>query len=265
MPAIATHYFFALDVYDKLNKQTKIKIIEHFDEYKIGAQGPDIFFYYKPIGYKNDIRAYGQKLHHSPALNFIKTALDNVKENNSELGLSYLLGLISHFCLDSSFHKVINKEAYNFDLHMILEKELDRYYIYKKTNISPLKFKRYLLVDYNNNYYHSFLKYIYPEVNPDISYDAIKEMYEINKLLYSPNGIKKEAFKIVFKGIKAVPYDYSNMIIDIDDEMLFHNTIQKLDSMWPETVDKATKLIENALAYLENKQDLDKYFENDFE
>lgn len=265
MPAIAAHYFFAMDVYDKLPYKIKNEIMLNFEEYRIGAQGPDIFFFYKPALLENPIRDYGHNVHHEQAFNLIRNALLSVEKFNSDIALGYTLGLVTHFALDSIFHQYINKVAYNFDYHMIIEKELDRFLIYKKTDIDPVQFKRYLLAEYHNDYYHQFLKLIYPTINPDVTYDAIQEMFKYQKMLYSPNGIKKEALKVVFRSKLPIPYDYSNMIIDIDDQMLFQSTIAKLDSIWDETVEIGARLIENCFNFIKEDEQLDEFFHRDFE
>ena len=48
MPAIITHSFFADDVFEEI-KSSKLKeeIIRRRNLFRLGAQGPDIFFYYK--------------------------------------------------------------------------------------------------------------------------------------------------------------------------------------------------------------------------
>ena len=58
MPSTYAHQHFGNLVFDKLPEKLQEEIAPYRGLYNIGLQGPDIFFYYKPL-HKNDVAAYG--------------------------------------------------------------------------------------------------------------------------------------------------------------------------------------------------------------
>ena len=62
MPAAYTHYRFGRDVLALLPEELRGVITAHRALYDIGLHGPDIFFFYRPLGHNSVIRL-GHALH----------------------------------------------------------------------------------------------------------------------------------------------------------------------------------------------------------
>ena len=62
MPSMYAHQKFGNDVLCLLPKEVRERIAEQEDLYHIGLQGPDIFFYHKPLSW-GEIPQYGNHLH----------------------------------------------------------------------------------------------------------------------------------------------------------------------------------------------------------
>lgn len=127
MPACMAHYQFGQDVLSLLGRDVKSFALTHKKEFDIGLQGPDIFFYYKPYQ-ENKINAYGRALHSAPAIRMFAPIIKKVSTGAS---LSYLMGLICHYTLDSCCHPYINSRNRSIAHHMFMEAAYDRHIISK--------------------------------------------------------------------------------------------------------------------------------------
>lgn len=106
MPAITTHYAFALDTMKAPERIFKEAVF-------LGAQGPDPFFFYGQYPFKKredreEADAFGRDLHHMditiPYEELIKYA--NLS-SDKELLMSYIEGLFLHYVLDRRCHPFI--------------------------------------------------------------------------------------------------------------------------------------------------------------
>ena len=106
--------------------EARIAIESWPDLYNIGLQGPDILFYYDPLR-KNPYKAAGDAMHDAPAAPFFASAAGRVSARpEGQALLSYLLGFVCHFALDSQCHSYIEYEiARSGHSHVSIETALD--------------------------------------------------------------------------------------------------------------------------------------------
>ena len=103
----------------------KALIRRHGDLYRIGLHGPDILFYYMVS--KNPVTQFGIDMHHEKARAFFEEGMSQVRRNNDEALLAYLLGFGCHYMFDSACHPYVNQMAAEGVVpHIVLEKEFDR-------------------------------------------------------------------------------------------------------------------------------------------
>lgn len=149
MPSITTHYLFAKEVFNHLNKKEQARIQDELNIYYIFAQSHDFLFYYTfDIKEAKRIKDLGHFAHHNNTqdylINIVKYIKDNHLENNSQL-LSYLYGSITHYSLDTTTHPYIfyktgiyrknNPASKKYrGQHTLMEKDLDAIYYKKYTN-----------------------------------------------------------------------------------------------------------------------------------
>lgn len=125
MPDILTHLICAKETITTLSDDIKAIIEANKNVYNLGAQGPDIFFYYKPQPWLNseDISDIGHHIHtheinrffvHSA--NRIKHAISadpvgffksRIKTTSLHMEFSYLAGFLSHYAADTLCHPYI--------------------------------------------------------------------------------------------------------------------------------------------------------------
>lgn len=221
MPSSVTHAFFALDIYDKLDKNIQEKL--NFDKrhLKIFSEGPDPLYFYNLANIKKGkfVRDnYPEMIHTKNTQNFfisiIKYIKNNKLENNSEI-MSLLYGFISHYVLDSTLHPFIiyktglfkSKEpsTYKYNgIHNDMEVYIDAYLIYQRLKVLPKDFKMYDFIfdiDKYTNDTRTLLDNIFEDVYgianfSKIYFKSIKQMRGIFKRFrYDKFGIKKGFYK----------------------------------------------------------------------
>lgn len=111
MPGFLTHYLFSIDTYRHLHEKSMQSIIKnHKQVYYLGAQGPDIFFYYLPCTIDKK-KQLGSLLHHTTTNAFFDTCIKELSNQKNPLEqetiLAYISGLLCHYSLDSSTHPFI--------------------------------------------------------------------------------------------------------------------------------------------------------------
>jgi hypothetical protein len=108
MPGMITHYLCAEAVLPALPGQAREIIAGSRGLYQVGAQGPDIFFYYPP-GFLT-MGGIGSLMHKGGVSAFMAEAAAIIKAvdgNRKAAVLSYIAGYITHYCLDRAAHPYI--------------------------------------------------------------------------------------------------------------------------------------------------------------
>ena len=244
MPSSVTHAFFALDIYDKLDKNIQEKLLSSKKYLKIFSEGPDPLYFYNLANFKRGkrIRDNYPKLIHTKNtqkffISLIKYIKDKKLENNPEV-ISLLYGFISHYVLDSVMHPFIiyktgifnsdDLSTYKYNgLHNDMEVYIDAYLIYQRLKIFPKDFKMYKFI-FEVNKYDSEIKELLNVV--------FKSVYDIDdfsniylKSIKQMEGIFKH-FRYDKYGIKKVGYKFLDIFLpkkQLKKEMLSYHVHQK--------------------------------------
>jgi hypothetical protein len=105
MPAGTTHYLFSKDILE--NKEINIKDkIKNYSMYYLGSTGPDIYFYNEPLKPRDRINSFGNLIHAKKVMETLNFIYD-YSENDEDLR-SYYYGFLTHYCLDSKVHPLVN-------------------------------------------------------------------------------------------------------------------------------------------------------------
>lgn len=109
MPALITHYEFALRVFSRLRK-AGMPVADR-EAAVIGAQGPDIFFFHRVLPWEpgDSYAKIGSRLHKiSPALLFeeFRRVLRSEKRQYGSM-LGYIEGFFCHYALDRATHPYV--------------------------------------------------------------------------------------------------------------------------------------------------------------
>jgi len=158
MPGCATHYLFGVDVYHSIdNKNIQNIIKQHTAPYRLGLQGPDLFFYHLPYLKYNNYRNIGSYMHGHQVQDFFEKAflaLPTIQGTiNQEICCAWLSGFLCHYILDYTGHPFVyarinysanEKNRSASGEHAALELEIDRYYLKEKREIPLTKFHPYI-------------------------------------------------------------------------------------------------------------------------
>ena len=130
MPATYAHRRFGAEIFERLPENLKNIVAKEREVFDIGLHGPDIFFYYKVLS-KNDVNRHGNEMHDEPGSAFFGPAREvYLKAENRDAALSYLLGFLAHYALDSACHPYIeNKIRVSGITHAEIESELERFFL----------------------------------------------------------------------------------------------------------------------------------------
>ena len=222
MPAIITHSFFAEDALRNIKDPAlKNEISSRIDLFYLGAQGPDIFFYYKakPWIKYDGVEKLGNIMHENLVDTFFKESfdyLDNLKRDEGFYDLlTYLTGYLCHYSLDRNTHPLIHYSAgidngltkakrkyYNH--HRRLESTIDYFSLVKK-GIYPVRFKSFELVSIRKrfepvliDYYIFILDKVYSTtITPGQIKSAIHDISRVLKNLYDPIGLKFLLYRLL--------------------------------------------------------------------
>ncbi len=137
MPSFYTHLSFGRKVAERLQGDLKKNVTKYHNQYEIGLQGPDIFFFYKPYS-SNHVVEYGHEVHSQVARSFFENAAEKVGQLDIDSpSYGYILGVICHYILDSKCHPFVNRCTDESDIsHMEIEEELDKH-IMRRDGKSP--------------------------------------------------------------------------------------------------------------------------------
>ena len=224
MPSTMTHCYFAQDVYNKINNNSRKKINGFLDKLLTFSMGSDPFmFYHFFVGKKNKEIANIQKTVHTEKTNeYFYNIIDYIIKNNltndKEI-ISFLYGMICHYFLDKNTHPFIyyksgifdknNSDTYKYNtLHHKIEYAIDIYMIKKKEKEYFSSFKFYNKV-FNVNSLNKnlnklindvFMKTYEIENASKIYVKSLKYMFWFNRLFnYDKYGIKREIYKLIDK------------------------------------------------------------------
>ena len=241
MPNIYTHSRFILDIYEKLDIETKFFLVDQKQKLTTFAQSIDPLFLYdvKKIKKTSRLRNFAHYFHKNKSNLFFTNLINYIKYNNLEHDpeiISFLYGFISHYILDSTFHPYViyktgkynkeDKNTYKYKgKHHLMETYIDKYYISIREKINPNTYKIYDLL---------YTKTFSTELNQMIDI-VFKETYNVNNmskfynksindmkflykhLRYDPKGIKEKVYKIIYKltprdiptDIRYISYHYT--------------------------------------------------------
>lgn len=127
MPSSYTHHRFGQQAFELLPPSLQ-KTVRRFPQlYTVGLHGPDLFFYYNPFA-DTAIGALGKEYHQKSGQEYFTEVCARYREKPTEGAQSYLLGLLTHYCLDSVCHPFVHEKTDHTPIgHTELEVEFDRY------------------------------------------------------------------------------------------------------------------------------------------
>lgn len=260
MPTSYAHHKFGQQVLEQLPKELQKPIKKESELYELGLNGPDLFFFYRPYVYKNEVNMLGYGMHEEPALPFFRHAAKiALKDGFPATELSYLYGFIAHFALDRICHEYIYAEEGEVT-HQEMESELDRV-LMEQDGLDPV-------THHQTDEFHASMKNagviakFFP-VSADEVYISIHQCKRYKNLLV-PSGRQDQErrFELVNKTPLAKKLDGVMMNLKPDDKCAESNEV--LENRMELGVPEAVSLIEDFIPCARGEKMFSSLYDYDF-
>lgn len=221
MADFLTHTIFAEEVLNRINdKKLKNEIEQRMKLYVLGAQGPDIFYYYNFLPWQKSkhVSRIATLIHNFKTGDFLKMGIKYALKTNSDKEkynlLTYMLGFLCHFHLDKNIHPYVcyctENKIYKTDgtlakvSHQDIETTIDIIYSREKKGQKAHKIKLYKL--FNSRcmtavilefYTNAFKKLFLIHVPGKVIRKSAEDMRKGFMVIYDPYGFKKAALKML--------------------------------------------------------------------
>lgn len=262
MPAFITHYLYGVDMYQTLStKEIKSVIYQYQNAYKLGLQGPDIFFFDLSLIFGPSEYNVGNHMHEHKVSQFFQNYLEKLFTLSGEeldCGLAYLCGLLAHYSLDAHVHPYIyyrtgyspdieGSNMNSFNAHGTLEALIDKQLLLERKQLVPSIFYPSKTISLTNKEksiianlmsisinktFHSFLSHPQRDsriTSPSKIKKAINSMKLETLLLHDKMGRKQRNIRAIEKLLKQKHIVSSlilndNLIDTMDAFNLTHTT-----------------------------------------
>ncbi len=249
MPDLLTHVAFAREVQDLMEPRQRELTRSRQKLYELGAQGPDIFFYYghRPgLGHKK-LSGLGGMLHNRETDRFLLEGFRQaglLPPGQREDLEAYMLGFVCHYALDTRCHPFVYAfSGYRFNFpdripeytrrHVVFEGILDVQVYRERTGQEASRVRCWDLFpeelpEVVDDFYTAVLRDLYRDrrYEPGDARKALKDLRLVLRFLYDPWGWKQGMLRkvrwltgrTIFMGKEFYPLqvdvstDYMNML-----------------------------------------------------
>jgi len=260
MPTTYAHYRFGCDCIETLPENLKEVIHKNRELFDMGVHGPDIFFYDLR---HSDVVKYGNGMHNQPAREFFDRAIKVYKENDNDKQamMSYLLGFLSHFALDSTCHGYIDrKKEVSGISHNKIESEYDGHLmrldgkpvnqVNRAESLKPSKDRAAIIARF------------FP-FDEKVMYRTTKMQQLIISLLVCKSNAKRAFVTNLLDKIGLK--DYRDLIVQVKELDECKDSNLRLDKLRANALLIYPELVNNFIDAINNNVELIDYFDHDFE
>ena len=258
MPSTYAHYIFGQQIRGRLSGYER-KVIDKYPElFNIGLHGPDILFYYRPLG-KNKVNQLGSRIHNESGAKFFVHAAQALHTHDQyEKHLAYVYGVLCHFALDEICHGYVEQAVKETGLaHIAVEGELDRkLMIMNGENPVSRRLTGHIVPSMKNAI---IIKDFYRGITAKEVKKALNGMVFYDRILVCPSKIKRMALYAALK-VAGLYYDFHGFIIKYHENESCREQIRRLLHLYEKAVPLADKLICEYKPFLEGSATLDSVY-----
>jgi hypothetical protein len=233
VPNIWTHILFCEEVIDAVNQPFLTSPNESY--LKLGAQGPDPFFYYNfwPWIKKNPVQQIGNAIHTKQCGPFLMDLIISAKTKSKHVK-AYVTGFITHHILDRNTHPFIHYHAgYEINNHQRYEIIIDTLLMETNHRIKTWKTQVYKEIDVGKNLdeetldlLHSLIKKHFSHI-PFHSFEymnkAYKDMILALKILSDPYGWKNFLLHSYISPFSHQPIRGKKDYLNLEHQTWYHS------------------------------------------
>lgn len=224
MPSFVTHYHFAETVALRCDEDIAHAIDAAPTAYFWGAQGPDPLFYHAaPFGGK--VAKLGSRLHHQDIAAVF--AAMSAEAKSDPAALSYLLGFVTHYCLDRTTHPYIEDQARFLGAHYpnlsesarhkLCEADIDGQTINEYISGDQQTFAAYRLLKLEDSACHAASKMLVCAVKASgrtltdtQAAGSLRSMFRVCRLLHGGEPTRKKLLSL--EKLVGMPGEISSMV-----------------------------------------------------
>ena len=253
MPATITHSYFTQDVYEILPNNFKDKL--NIDRVRMFGQSMDSLMFYNLFSVLpgKRIRELNKYFHRNKSQEYFVNMINYIKDNNLNNDvdvMSFLVGSICHFVLDSTIHPYIiyktgimdkkKPSTYKYNhIHEFMEVFLDNDMVRRRERTNPYKFRldkfcfdtRKFSSQLNNLIDNTFEVTFNVSNMGEIYYKSLKQMkMALRVFRRDPYGYKKNMYKVIdtFTSKKSFRFECISYHYPLKDKHNFLNSNHKL-------------------------------------
>lgn len=223
--------------------------IEVNEAFYLGAQGPDIFYYYHVFPWysqekKQSIQQIGDWIHAGPSASFFEHLFLQARCQNSTMIFDYVKGMLCHYALDHIAHPYIFYETENPSVcddgyaHRQFETAIDSLLWQNERKYGRI-IRPYQvfcvsdeLVRQLSKLYHGILqKCYYVYLDSSVVGVSIRNAYDLQRLLYDPNGRKTKSLMKIETYMHA-PLQALSVAIDGSARSVTEDVLNKKHRKW---------------------------------
>jgi hypothetical protein len=225
MPGFITHYLCAQAALKRLPSEVQAILNKYPSIYNIGAQGPDIFFYYLPGLIKKRVKGVGNLIHRENAGGFLLAMGDDIKEvytkDEQEVVFAYASGFITHYTLDAAAHPYVYAKTdlkernimINRVEHRKFETAIDVLMLKLMSGSTPSAYKLWQLICGDAVQMRSAAGAVSQairsvhgrEVQAREVYKAMRYMVQLTRILQSSKGKRKRLMELAENAMLGAP------------------------------------------------------------
>lgn len=241
MPALYAHKRFGDEVTATLEGELK-EVIQKFPlQFRIGLQGPDPFFFYRPILHTHVSKCAGD-MHNEKADIFFQKAIRVIREKGRKSReYAYILGFICHFALDSECHPYVNQTEKRIQVgHMEIEGEFEKYLL-RKDKKNALSYPVYKLIPTDVATVEA-ISSLFPNLTKAEIKESLVSYYVIKKVFTAPSQFKQAVINLLLKAA-GVYKKYYGLMHTYHDNPACEETNKELEMLLQNAISVARDLI----------------------
>lgn len=261
MPTTYAHWRFGCDCIETLPEELKKTVNDNRELFDIGVHGPDIFFY--DLLHK-EIADYGHMMHSQSAKTFFAQAAKTYQQydDDKEAMLSYLLGFLSHFTLDSQCHGYVNRKDDLFKelTHNKIETEFDAHLMrLDNKDVARTDRSESLKPSHRNS---AIISRFFPHSEKQI-YTAISAHRTIISFLVCKRGFKRRTLNRL---LRQLNFDkHADLLVQTKEDPLCKDANLRLTKLKDYALELYPKLVNELMDDINNGAELGAYFDNIFD
>ena len=190
MPTTYAHLSFGQRVLAMLNPDTRELAQRELTLFHIGLHGPDILFYHQPLG-GDRVTKVGYHTHAEPGRVFFEEARQVLsKPTTRAAALSYAIGVLCHYILDSECHPLVREMESSTLYHNQIETAFDRQ-LMERDGLNPLSYRPTNHL-WTNPAQDRIIAMFYKGINDQEIGESVRRMRRNLNLLVSPGWGKRK-------------------------------------------------------------------------